>query len=144
MNTEHISKTDRKTRANEKNNKHECDICNKSEFFFSNIYRMLKENCIFTAFRMISTLKDHLRVHSKEKPFICSICGKGFSQKTNMRQHVNRHNKEKSFQCTECTSSFVTKGELQTHQRKHNGEHPFKCKSCDSAFTTSSSLVRYN
>jgi uncharacterized Zn-finger protein len=96
-------------------------------------------------FKMLSTLKDHLRIHRNEKPFSCNICNRGFSQSANLKQHLRRHTQVKPFKCLyeNCTSSFVSKGELDSHSRKHSGEHPFKCDICSSSFTTSSSLVKH-
>lgn len=75
------------------------------------------------------------------RPFLCSTCGKGFTQASNLRQHVLRHSQNKQFKCSKCESAFVTKGELVTHDRTHTKDHPFVCDVCDTAFTTSSSLV---
>ncbi|CAB3223112.1 unnamed protein product [Arctia plantaginis] len=78
-----------------------------------------------------------------EKPFLCSQCGKGFSQKTNLAQHTRRHQGLKPFKCESCEKRFVSKGELDAHTRKHSGAHPFVCDDCGNGFTTSSALVKH-
>ncbi|XP_042571686.1 sal-like protein 1 [Cyprinus carpio] len=49
-----------------------CDICNKS-------------------FACQSALDIHYRSHTKERPFICTACDRGFSTKGNLKQHMLTH-----------------------------------------------------
>lgn len=75
-----------------------------------------------------STLHYHMKKHTNDFPYECSICKSGFPQKQNLVNHIkSRHpetNKEKEnkFKCPMkgCTFQSITKGNCVVHcARRH-------------------------
>ena len=47
----------------------------------------------------------------------CEICGKGFSTNQSLRDHVNIHTGERPYVCKICGKKFASSGNKQMHLR---------------------------
>lgn len=88
---------------------------------------------------------DHVRIHSDERAFQCSICGAAFKIKNTLNQHMRRHKGEKNCVCDHCGAKFLWKNELARHMRTHMEVKPklYKCERCGKMFGAASSLSKH-
>ena len=76
---------------------------------------------------------------------ICSICGQGFTDKSNFSRHLSKHNTENLFSCPkeQCDVKVKEKRYLKEHLKTHEETQNFSCTECDKSFTQKGSLKRH-
>ena len=131
---------------------HQCDICSK---IFLNVHQLsLHETVIHygghkarecnvcgETFPSPSWLVEHMKLHSKEKPYKCNVCGKAYAQERVFKAHEKLHATEvKEIKCQFC--------ELQLknlmHKKLHSEKRPYKCNVCLEGFDCSGLLGKHS
>ncbi|KAK3595913.1 hypothetical protein CHS0354_014756 [Potamilus streckersoni] len=160
-----------------------CDLCGQRFLSAGRLWMHSKrwhpdENTSFAceicgkSFKMSASLRDHMVVHTEERPYECEIClkkfkrrseirahsrlhkpdykcnpcgvcGKMFSTKFQMREHEKRHRKEYSVYCEVCGKGFYGKNFLADHMRTHSGEKPYECPICHYRCAFSGNLTKH-
>ncbi|KAI5614429.1 gastrula zinc finger protein XlCGF7.1-like [Silurus asotus] len=89
-------------------------------------------------FTEIPQLASHVQSHMSL--FTCEVCGKSFKQKGTLKTHMIVHRKDRPFACGYCMKRFKLKSHLKEHERIHTGEKPFSCPVCRMCFTRSNPM----
>ncbi|GFS59259.1 protein odd-skipped-related 1, partial [Nephila pilipes] len=82
-------------------------------------------------------------IHSKEKPFKCTDCGKGFCQSRTLAVHRILHMEDSPHKCATCGRTFNQRSNLKTHLLTHTDIKPYNCSSCGKEFRRNCDLRRH-
>uniref|UniRef100_H2Z1L6 C2H2-type domain-containing protein n=1 Tax=Ciona savignyi TaxID=51511 RepID=H2Z1L6_CIOSA len=85
-------------------------------------------------------LRKHMKLHSVD--LVCSLCGKELLTMEGMKDHMLGHKGIKNHTCEICAKSFVSRKTLSAHQKLHRFTKPL-CTICKREFTQESSLMRH-
>uniref|UniRef100_W8BM03 Transcriptional repressor CTCF n=1 Tax=Ceratitis capitata TaxID=7213 RepID=W8BM03_CERCA len=89
-------------------------------------------------------LSRHMKSHSDDRPFVCSVCDRAFKTNHTLQNHINVHLGRKPHPCLSCDSRFTTQGDLSRHvMYKHTHTKRHKCTECDYATVEMSKLRRH-
>lgn len=84
-----------------------------------------------TEFANRDELREHRKQmkHPEVRNHACTVCGKMFTS-SKLRQHMRAHTKEKPYRCSVCEQGFSMSGNLKRHMMTHTGERPHVCEFC--------------
>ncbi|XP_042565083.1 zinc finger protein 850 isoform X3 [Clupea harengus] len=86
---------------------------------------------------------SHRGINGNERPYLCSVCGRGFARRETLRRHDRIHTGEKPHHCTVCGKYFREAFHLSKHHTVHSGEKNYKCGLCGKDFGYAQSLKRH-
>lgn len=130
-----------------------CHICGKQFRAPSGLQRHLTETheklrrhtCRYCPknFANSQNLKQHMRIHTGERPFVCPQCGKRFTQSGSLHVHLKTHSEQFPYHCAECGAKFRLRSGLARHRLKHTGERPHVCSHCGKGFRQKHELTSH-
>lgn len=93
--------------------------------------------------KQVLNLRNHLRIHSEVKGYLCELCSRTFSCHQNLKYHYKSHHASElnipRATCDYCGKDFPDKYYLQKHIRCiHIKDYDFVCDNCGLGFTQKS------
>lgn len=97
--------------------------------------------CIYCK-QKYKTLELHVRyAHFQQDRLPCPHCNETFARPSTLKNHITIHSSDKPFKCDECDSRFRIKNLLKQHkQHVHCQTRNYICNQCQKAFKTRQSL----
>lgn len=151
MKTKTALNTHMRLHSNEKQNV--CNICGMAFAMKGNLQTHIqrihseKSGQCSVCLKTFPDVAGHMRKHTGEKPFACSICSQAFGSKRALAHHTAyKHDNVDKYKCSveQCPRSFPTAVMLQFHQLKQHAQHtPFVCAQCSRGFYRACDLSRH-
>ncbi|XP_034971237.2 zinc finger X-chromosomal protein [Zootoca vivipara] len=104
---------------------HKCDMCDKG-------------------FHRPSELKKHVAVHKGKKLHQCRHCDFKIADPFVLSRHIlSVHTKDLPFRCKRCKKGFKLQMELKKHMKTHSGRKVYQCEYCEYNTTDASGFKRH-
>lgn len=91
----------------------------------------------------VNIIATCLRNDCPDRPFMCSVCRRAFSQQSTLTNHLKTHTGEKPYKCKICENNFRQLSTLNNHMKIHTGEKPYPCTYCPKQFRQKSTLTNH-
>ncbi|CAL4166398.1 unnamed protein product [Meganyctiphanes norvegica] len=98
-----------------------------------------QDSCTEEPFKLFP-LNNHLSSHAKEKRYQCNHCDRAFNKYNWFMKHIGTHTGDKPYLCNQCGKAFSHNWLLNKHFKNHTSEKPFICNHCDMAFKENNKL----
>ncbi|XP_069493387.1 zinc finger X-chromosomal protein isoform X2 [Ambystoma mexicanum] len=124
---------------------HNCEMCDKGFHRPSELKKHMSAHkgkkmhqCRHCDFKIADpfVLSRHiLSVHTKEIPFRCKKCRKGFKHQHELKKHMKIHTGRKVYQCDHCEYSTTDASGFKRHVISiHTKDYPHRCDYCKKGF----------
>ncbi|XP_078513922.1 zinc finger X-chromosomal protein isoform X2 [Lissotriton helveticus] len=124
---------------------HNCEMCDKGFHRPSELKKHMSSHkgkkthqCRHCDFKIADpfVLSRHiLSVHTKEIPFRCKKCRKGFKHQHELKKHMKIHIGRKVYQCDHCEYSTTDASGFKRHVISiHTKDYPHRCDYCKKGF----------
>ncbi|KAL7043435.1 hypothetical protein ACKWTF_001498 [Chironomus riparius] len=120
-----VQKITQKVQIKEEQSKIQCQMCPR-------------------AFNLRCHLTQHMNiVHSGNRNFKCTKCGKKYPSQELLNQHMEKHLGDKPFRCSKCVKSYNNKVDLKRHFKTHEEIRDYICNMCGGGFVRSDHLEKH-
>nr|XP_056715225.1 zinc finger protein 711 isoform X4 [Euleptes europaea] len=124
---------------------HKCEVCEKGFHRPSELKKHSESHkgkkihqCRHCDFKTSDpfVLSGHiLSVHTKDLPFKCKRCKRGFRQQIELKKHMKTHSGRKVYQCQYCEYSTTDASGFKRHVISiHTKDYPHRCEYCKKGF----------
>lgn len=124
---------------------HQCDVCEKGFHRPSELKKHAEthkgnkvhqcRHCNFNTSDPFTLSRHILSVHTKDLPFKCKRCRRGFRQPAELKKHMKTHSGRKVYQCQYCEYNSTDASGFKRHVISiHTKDYPHRCDYCTKGF----------